>query len=97
MRASVTRKTIAAVAVALVLPAAAGCKQAVAFGRFGAQADLKIVPQMSIDQNGSEIKAEAGTTPATPAGDGKATCPAGDHRDGGSAHRRGRAFRRQRA
>ncbi len=76
MRASVTRKTIAAVAVALVLPAAAGCNKQSHSGDSGAQADLKIVPQMSIDQNGSEIKAEAGTTPATPAGDGKATCPA---------------------
>lgn len=76
VRASVTRKMVAAVAVALVLPAAAGCSKQSQSGDSAAQGDLKIVPQMSIDQNGSEIKAEGGASPVTPAGDGKATCPA---------------------
>lgn len=36
--------------------------------------DLKIVEQVQIDQNGAEVKAEAGVQAADPAGDGKATC-----------------------
>ena len=39
------------------------------------QADLKIVEQVQIDENGAEVKAAAGAAPADPAGDGKATCP----------------------
>jgi branched-chain amino acid transport system substrate-binding protein len=40
-----------------------------------APADLKIVEQVQIDQNGGEVKAAEGAAPADPAGDGKATCP----------------------
>jgi branched-chain amino acid transport system substrate-binding protein len=40
-----------------------------------AQSDLKIVEQVQIDQNGAEVKPEAGAAPANPAGDGKAACP----------------------
>jgi branched-chain amino acid transport system substrate-binding protein len=36
---------------------------------------LKIVEQVQIDQKGVEVKPAAGTTPANPAGDGKASCP----------------------
>jgi branched-chain amino acid transport system substrate-binding protein len=39
-----------------------------------APADLKIVEQVQIDQDGKEVKAESGLTAADPAGDGKATC-----------------------
>ncbi len=39
-----------------------------------APVDLKIVEQVQIDQDGKEVKAAAGTVPADPAGDGKATC-----------------------
>jgi branched-chain amino acid transport system substrate-binding protein len=40
-----------------------------------AQADLRIVEQVPIDENGAEVKPPAGTVPANPAGDGKAVCP----------------------
>lgn len=36
--------------------------------------DLKIVEQVQIDQEGKEVKPEAGVAAADPAGDGKATC-----------------------
>jgi len=75
VRGNVTRKTVAIIAAAMVLPAMAGCNKQSHSGD-SAQGDLKIVPQMSIDQNGHEVKPEAGATPVTPAGDGKATCPA---------------------
>lgn len=39
-----------------------------------APVDLKIVEQVQIDQDGKEVKPEAGVKPAEPAGDGKATC-----------------------
>ena len=39
------------------------------------QANLKIVEQVQIDEQGKEIKASEGAAPADPAGDGKATCP----------------------
>jgi branched-chain amino acid transport system substrate-binding protein len=39
-----------------------------------APAELKIVEQVQIDQNGAEVKPEAGVLAADPAGDGKATC-----------------------
>jgi branched-chain amino acid transport system substrate-binding protein len=39
------------------------------------QANLKIVEQVQIDENGKEVTATTGATPADPAGDGKATCP----------------------
>ena len=39
-----------------------------------APVDLKIVEQVQIDLDGKEVKSDATTTPADPAGDGKATC-----------------------
>ncbi|MBU3750824.1 MAG: branched-chain amino acid ABC transporter substrate-binding protein [Mycobacterium sp.] len=36
--------------------------------------ELKIVEQVQVDQDGKEVKAEAGATATDPAGDGKATC-----------------------
>nr|WP_205267598.1 branched-chain amino acid ABC transporter substrate-binding protein [Mycolicibacterium sphagni] len=54
----------------------AGCnQQSPSNGGSSSQADLKIVEQVQIDQNGAEVKSDTGTTPADPAGDGKASCP----------------------
>ena len=55
--------------------AIAGCGEQSKPNENSSQSDLKIVEQVQIDQNGAEVKPEAGTTPADPAGDGKATCP----------------------
>jgi hypothetical protein len=43
-------------------------------GDAAAPVDLKIVEQVQIDQDGNEVKPEAGVAAADPAGDGKATC-----------------------
>ena len=45
-----------------------------ASGSAAPAADLKIVEQVQIDNNGAAVKADAGVAPADPAGDGKATC-----------------------
>ena len=74
MRGDVTRSVIAASAAALLVLGAAGCNKQSSDDHSG-HADLKIVEQMPIDQNGKQIKLESGSTPANPAGDGKATCP----------------------
>jgi branched-chain amino acid transport system substrate-binding protein len=57
----------------LVAMAMAGCNQSSPGG--ASQTNLKIVPQVPIDENGQEIKSSEGAAPADPAGDGKATCP----------------------
>ncbi len=75
MRGDVTRSVIAASAAALLVLGAAGCSKQSSDDHSG-HSDLKIVEQMPIDQNGAQIKLEAGATPVNPAGDGKATCPA---------------------
>jgi branched-chain amino acid transport system substrate-binding protein len=59
----------------LVVLGIAGCQQSEPSEGGTAQADLKIVEQVQIDENGAEIKAAEGAAPADPAGDGKATCP----------------------
>ncbi len=80
-----TRTTIAASTTALVLLGIAGCNQpppggessgdsTSAAGDTAAGSDLQIVEQVQIDQDGNEIAAQTGTTPADPAGDGTATC-----------------------
>ncbi len=86
MRGRATRNAIAVSSAALVMLGIAGCsKQAApssesASGSSSAEAataapvDLKIVEQVQIDQDGNEVKPEAGATPVDPAGDGKATC-----------------------
>ena len=58
----------------MVVLGVAGCSQS-APSENATQTDLKIVAQMPVDQNGGEVKLEAGASPANPAGDGKATCP----------------------
>jgi branched-chain amino acid transport system substrate-binding protein len=52
----------------------AGCQQSQPEEE-ASQTDLKIVEQVPIDENGTEIKPPDATTAADPAGDGKATCP----------------------
>jgi branched-chain amino acid transport system substrate-binding protein len=52
----------------------AGCNQSAPEDN-KSQADLKIVQQVQIDENGAEVKTAEGAAPADPAGDGKATCP----------------------
>ncbi|MBU9765065.1 branched-chain amino acid ABC transporter substrate-binding protein [Mycobacterium sp. TNTM28] len=58
----------------MVALAIAGCNQSAPGGE-AAQADLKIVEKVQIDENGAEVKAAQDVAPADPAGDGKATCP----------------------
>ncbi|SBS77585.1 Extracellular ligand-binding receptor [uncultured Mycobacterium sp.] len=76
MRGRATRSAIAASSALLAVLGIAGCnQQSPSNGGSSSQADLKIVEQVQIDQNGAEVKADSGATPADPAGDGKATCP----------------------
>jgi branched-chain amino acid transport system substrate-binding protein len=58
----------------LVVLGIAGCNQSAPEDN-KSQANLKIVEQVQIDENGTEVKAAEGAKPADPAGDGKATCP----------------------
>jgi branched-chain amino acid transport system substrate-binding protein len=58
----------------LVVFGIAGCNQSAPQDN-KSQADLKIVQQVQIDENGAEVKTAEGAAPADPAGDGKATCP----------------------
>ena len=88
MRARATRNAIAARSAALLLLGIAGCSNQPAPGGESsssagssaaaadnaAPVDLKIVEQVQIDQDGKEVKSDATTKPAEPAGDGKATC-----------------------
>lgn len=68
------RRALAAVTVLLAL---AGCTQPTPGGSQGDSARaLTVVAQMPVDRNGAEVDPESGGTPADPAGDGKATCPA---------------------
>ena len=75
MRGRATRSAIVASSALLAVLGIAGCNQSSPSGEKSSQSDLKIVEQVQVDQNGAEVKPEAGTTPADPAGDGKATCP----------------------
>ncbi len=86
MGARATRQAIAMSSAALVMLGLAACSQqpsgssgsskssSAASGSAAPAADLKIVEQVQIDNNGAAVKADAGVTPADPAGDGKATC-----------------------
>ena len=75
MRGHATRNAIAASSALLAVLGIAGCNQQSPSNNNSSQGDLKIVEQVQIDQNGAEVKPDAGVTPADPAGDGKATCP----------------------
>jgi len=74
VRGYATRSAFALSSAALIVFGVAGCNQS-SPSEDKAQSDLKIVEQIQIDQNGAEVKPEAGATPANPAGNGKATCP----------------------
>ena len=86
MRGRATRSAIAMSSAALVMLGIAGCNKqpaptsepasggSSASETTAAPVDLKIVEQVQIDQDGKEVKPEAGVTAADPAGDGKATC-----------------------
>ena len=86
MRARATRNVIAVSSAALVMLGTAGCNKQPATssesapGSSAAQeatpapVDLTIVEQVQIDQDGKEVKPEAGVAAADPAGDGKAVC-----------------------
>ena len=73
MRGVVSRSAIAVTAAVLGI-GIAGCAKQSAPGENAAQSNLKIVAQMPVDQNGAEVKLEAGADPVSPAGNGKATC-----------------------
>ncbi len=74
MRGRVARSAFALGSAGLVVLGIAGCNQS-APEENKSQANLKIVEQVQIDENGAEVKAAEGAAPADPAGDGKATCP----------------------
>ena len=74
MRGRVARSAFALGSAGLVVLGIAGCNQS-APEENQSQANLKIVEQVQIDENGAEVKAAEGAAPADPAGDGKATCP----------------------
>src|ERR1700759_611060 len=68
------RSAFALGSTGLLVLGIAGCSQS-APDQNSSQANLKIVQQVQIDENGAEVKAAAGATPADPTGDGKAPCP----------------------
>src|ERR1700712_2525728 len=71
------RSAFALGSTGLLVLGLAGCNQSAPAGDSGSgsSSNLKIVEQVQIDENGAEVKAGAGATPADPTGDGKATCP----------------------
>lgn len=73
MRCVVSRSAIAVTAAVLGI-GLAGCAKQSAPGETAAESNLKIVAQAPVDQNGAEVKLEAGADPVNPAGDGKARC-----------------------
>ncbi|HEX7825911.1 MAG TPA: branched-chain amino acid ABC transporter substrate-binding protein, partial [Mycobacterium sp.] len=75
MRSRVARNALAVGSAGLIVFGVAGCSQSEPKQSGAAGSNLKIVEQVQIDENGAEIKAAGGATPADPAGDGKATCP----------------------
>ena len=74
MRGRVARSAVALGSAGLVVLSLAGCQQKKP-AEETAQTNLKIVEQVQIDENGTEVKATQGAAPADPAGDGKANCP----------------------
>ncbi|MDT5128174.1 MAG: branched-chain amino acid transport system substrate-binding protein [Mycobacterium sp.] len=74
MRGRVARSAFALGSAGLVVLGIAGCNQS-APEENKSQANLKIVEQVQIDENGAEVKTAGGAAPADAAGDGKATCP----------------------
>ena len=75
MRGRVTRSAFAVGSAGLLALVVAGCNQSAPDQGNSASSDLKIVEQVQIDQNGSEVKPAEGAQPANPAGDSNASCP----------------------
>jgi len=73
VRGRVARNVFALGSAGLVVLGIAGCNQSKPEEGGTAQANLKIVEQVQIDENGKEVKTAGGTAPADPACDGKAT------------------------
>lgn len=74
MRGRAVRGAFALSSAVLLVWGIAGCQQQSSTDSGSAPSDLKIVEQVPIDQNGAEVQPPAGSVPANPAGDGKATC-----------------------
>jgi len=79
MSARATRNAIAAGSAALLALVTAGCSQPAPGGDAGAgqgaaPAELAIVEQAQVDENGAAVAAQADAAPADPAGDGSAAC-----------------------
>jgi branched-chain amino acid transport system substrate-binding protein len=76
VRGRVARSAFALGSAGVIVLGIAGCTQSQqSSGGETAPADLKIVEQVPIDENGKEMKPPDTATAADPAGDGKATCP----------------------
>jgi branched-chain amino acid transport system substrate-binding protein len=76
VRGRMARNAFALGSAGVIVLGIAGCTQSQQSSEGEkAPADLKIVEQVQIDENGGEVKAAQGAAPADPAGDGKATCP----------------------
>ena len=75
MRGRVARSAFALGSAGLLVLGIAGCTQSEPSEGEAAQADLKIVEQVQIDENGAEVKAAEGAAAADPAGNGQAQCP----------------------
>lgn len=74
MLGRVARSAVALGSAGLVVLSMAACQQSKP-EEGQSQANLKIVEQVQIDENGGEVKAAGGAAAADPAGDGKANCP----------------------
>jgi branched-chain amino acid transport system substrate-binding protein len=74
VRGRVARSVVALGSAGLVVLSMAACQQSKPEEETS-QTDLKIVEQVQIDENGTEVKAAEGAAPADPAGDGNAQCP----------------------
>ena len=76
MRGRLARKSFAIGSAGLLVFGIAGCQQQSEPSEGGAaQADLKIVEQVQIDQDGNEVPPPEAEAAADPAGDGQAQCP----------------------
>jgi branched-chain amino acid transport system substrate-binding protein len=76
VRGRVARSAFAIGTAGLVVLGIAGCTQSQESSEGeAAPADLKIVEQVQIGENGAEVKLAAGAAPVDPAGNGQAQCP----------------------
>ncbi len=75
MRGRVARSVFALGSAGLMVLGIAGCTQSEPSEGEAAQADLKIVEQLQIDENGAEVKPPEAAAAADPAGNGQAQCP----------------------